>query len=317
MLKSGIMVRRYLDEIVPVNSGIIGQYISPVGPFREPMYAMVDNDTVAATPAPTRTRSSKSKKKKSNKPKNDGIIRNHDSVWDYKIQDGKLLTRRKGNKNWIDISDNEVAVDRIQNFTGKSIGQRKPESNAEPARTPTGGPFGGKTYDELTAILDNAYVDNSSNTNLKQKRTLKDSIPRYRTIDTTVGAVSSTNDRGFVYPVANGLYYINPKTRAVAEAHGETDMLGEFIPSGAVRREFTEPYMTSNEGKKTVVDFLQYGNPNANWLNYFIGNAIPGLGHFVRDAFDRNNLGDTNYINLMKMLGIDVFAKGNERYYPM
>lgn len=317
MLESGIMVRKYLDEIVPVNSGIIGQYISPVGPFSEPMYAMVDNDTIAATPAPTRTRSSKSKKKKSNKPKNDGIIRNHDSVWDYKIQDGKLLTRRKGNKSWIDISDNDVAVDRIQKFTGKTIEQRKPESNAEPARTPAGGPFGGKTYDELTAILDNVYNNKSNNTSSKQNRTLKNSIPRYRTIDTTVGAITPANDGGLVYPTGAGLYYISPKTKAIAEAHGETDMLGEYIPEGPVRREFTEPYMTSNDSKRTIADYVPRSAPGMNWLNYTIGYAIPGLGDSVRKAINRVNLGDTNYINLMKMLGIDVFAPGNERYYPM
>lgn len=312
------MPRGYLDEMIPVNSGILGQYISPVGPFREPMYAMVDNDTVAVTPAPTRTRSNKSKKKKTNKPKNDGIIRNHDSVWDYKIQDGKLLTRRKSSDGkWYDITSNDEARSRIESFTGKSIGQSKSQNKGESPKTPSGGPFGGKTYDELTTILDNAYTNNSNNVTLNQKGTLKNSKPRYRTIDTTLGAVSQTNDRGFVYPVENGLYYINPKTRAIAEAHGETDMLGEFIPKGPVRKEFTEPYMTSNEYKKTVADFLQYGNPNANWLNYFIGRAVPSLGTSVQDAIVRNNLGDTNYINLMKMLGIDVFAKGNERYYPM
>lgn len=115
------MPRGYLDEMVPVNSGILGQYISPVGPFREPMYAMVDNDTVAATS--TRTRSSRPKKKKSNKPKNDGIIRNHDSIWDYKIQDGKLLTRRKSSDGkWYDITNNDEARSRIESFTGRSIG---------------------------------------------------------------------------------------------------------------------------------------------------------------------------------------------------
>lgn len=114
------MPRGYLDEMIPVNSGIVGQYISPVGPFREPMYAMVDNDTV---PISTRSRSSKSKKKKSNKPKNDGIIRNHDSVWDYKIQDGKLLTRRKSSDGkWYDITSNDEARSKIESFTGSSIG---------------------------------------------------------------------------------------------------------------------------------------------------------------------------------------------------
>lgn len=115
------MPRRYLDEMVPINSGILGQYISPVGPFREPMYAMVDNDTIAVTPISTRTRS-KSKKKKTNKPKNDGIIRNHDSVWDYKIQDGKLLSRRKtSDGKWYDITNNEEARNRIESFTNSNI----------------------------------------------------------------------------------------------------------------------------------------------------------------------------------------------------
>lgn len=318
------MPRGYLDEMIPINSGILGQYVSPVGPFREPMYATVDDGTVVTTPASTRARSSKPKnKKKSNKPKNDGIIRNHDSVWDYKIQDGKLFTRRKGNNTWIDISDNTEAVNKIQKFTGKTIGQRKsesntkPESNTEPARTPKGGPFGGKTYNELTGILDNAYANKSYSTNPKQKGTLKPSRPRYRTIDTTVGAITPANDGGLVYPTGDGLYYISPKTKAIAEAHGETDMLGEYIPKGPVRREFTEPYMTSNDAKKIIADYVPRSTPGMNWLNYTIGSAIPGLGYAVEDAIHKNNLGDTNYINLLNLLGIDAFAKGNERYYPM
>ena len=118
------MPRGYLDEMVPANSGILGQYISPVGPFGEPMYAMVDNDTTVTTPTPTRTRSSKPKKKKSNKSKNDSIIRNHDSVWDYKIQDGKLLTRRKSSDGkWYDITNNDEARSRIESFTNSNIGR--------------------------------------------------------------------------------------------------------------------------------------------------------------------------------------------------
>lgn len=315
MLESGIMVRRYLDEIVPVNSGIIGQYISPVGPFSEPMYAMVDNDTVAATPAPTRTRSSKSKKKKSNKPKNDGIIRNHDSVWDYKIQDGKLLTKRKGNKNWIDISDNEVAVDRIQNFTGKSIGRRKPESNAEPVRTPVGGPFGGKTYDELTAILDNAYTNKSNNATPNQKGTLKNSKPRYRTIDTTVGAIDESNDGGFVLDVSDGIYHVLPSTRKQAEARGENDMLAEYIPNASpIRPEFTLDAMTSNQSRQWLAKNSSYGAmPN------FITNMLPYVFPVLDKKLYQNNLARRRipygpYRELMAAIGIDIF--GDNKYYP-
>ena len=132
-----------------------------------------------------------------------------------------------------------------------------------------------------------------------------------------MGAITPANDGGLVYPVGNGLYYINPKTRAIAEAKSQTDMIGEFIPEGPVRREFTADYMTSNDSKRTIADYVPRSAPGMNWLNYTIGYAIPGLGDSVRKAINRTNLGDTNYINLMKMLGIDVFARGNERYYPM
>lgn len=116
------MARIFLDEIGGINQGgILASYGLPISPFSTEEYA----PTIVETPSrPTRARKKQSKPK----PKrNDGIIRNHDSVWDYKIQDGKLLTRRKGNKSWIDISDNAEAVNRIQQFTGKSV---SPNSNS-------------------------------------------------------------------------------------------------------------------------------------------------------------------------------------------
>jgi len=286
MLESGIMVKRYLDEIVPVNSGILGQYVSPVGPFREPMYAMVDNDTVAATPALTRTRSSKPKKKKSNKPKNDGIIRNHDSVWDYKIQDGKLLTKRKGNKNWIDISDNEVAVDRIQNFTGKSIGRRKPESNAEPVRTPAGGPFGGKTYDEL-----NAYFENlpSPSPQIQQQASY---IPDNRPI--IAANVPSLED--ILY---GGAEFPN-KRRSLKTTKSS---------NGAKT--------SSDIGKEFIAKNIRTAPIATNFLNRNIGDAIPLLGTSVYDQVWSNKIPIGPYLDIMQMLGINPMQDRINRYYPM
>ena len=41
------------------------------------------------------------------------IIRNHDKLYDYYKDGDKLYYRKKGGKNWIDISDNETAQKRI------------------------------------------------------------------------------------------------------------------------------------------------------------------------------------------------------------
>lgn len=109
------MARIFLDEIGGLNSGILGSYGLVTSPFSTEDYATPVTE-IEVKPVHGRQKQSKPKPKR-----NDGIIRNHDSVWDYKIQDGKLLTRRKGNKTWIDISDNTEAVNRIQQFTGKSI----------------------------------------------------------------------------------------------------------------------------------------------------------------------------------------------------
>lgn len=110
------MARIFLDEMGGVNQGMFGAYGLPVSPFSTEDYVAPVTETQSR---PARTR------RKQNKPKpkrNDGIIRNHDSVWDYKIQDGKLLTRRKtSDGKWYDITGNDEARTRLEQFTGKNI----------------------------------------------------------------------------------------------------------------------------------------------------------------------------------------------------
>ena len=119
------MARIFLDEMGGINQGgILASYGLPMSPFSTEEYA----PTIVETPSrPTRTRRKRSKPK----PKrNDGIIRNHDSVWDYKIQDGKLLTRRKtSDGRWYDITSNDEARQRIEQFTGRSISNKQSASN--------------------------------------------------------------------------------------------------------------------------------------------------------------------------------------------
>lgn len=114
------MARIFLDEMGGINQGMLGAYGLPVSPFSTEDYASPVTETQVR---PTRTRRKQSKPK----PKrNDGIIRNHDSVWDYKIQDGKLLTRRKtSDGKWYDITSNKEARQKIESFTGRSIGSKQ------------------------------------------------------------------------------------------------------------------------------------------------------------------------------------------------
>ena len=125
------MARIFLDEMGGINQGgVLASYGLPMSPFSTEEYA----PTIVETPSrPTRTR----KKQSKSKPKrNDGIIRNHDSVWDYKIQDGKLFTRRKtSNGNWIDITSNDEARTRLEQFTNKSI--TRPDNNNKPSNDST------------------------------------------------------------------------------------------------------------------------------------------------------------------------------------
>ena len=52
-------------------------------------------------------------KQYSNVPKGGTIVRNHDKLYDYYKSGDKLYYRKKGGKNWINISDNDVAQKRI------------------------------------------------------------------------------------------------------------------------------------------------------------------------------------------------------------
>lgn len=51
---------------------------------------------------------------------NGKIIRNHDKLYDYYKDGDKLYYRKKGGKNWIDISDNDVAQKRINATIAKN-----------------------------------------------------------------------------------------------------------------------------------------------------------------------------------------------------
>lgn len=278
------MVRRYLDEIVPVNSGIIGRYISPVGPFSEPMYAMVDNDTVADTPAPTRTRSSKSKKKKSNKPKNDGIIRNHDSVWDYKIQDGKLLTRRKSSDGkWYDITSNDEARSRIESFTGRSIGtkSKKEQPTSYNATTPS------TQSTDTTQVSDTIRHNRVASYYTQQPGYNQDS-------GRPIIAVNVPSLEDILY---GGAEFPNKRRSLKTEkssnvSKSESDIAKEYIARNISRTPISR-----------------------NFLNRNIGDAIPLLGTSVYDQIWANRAPSGPYINLMEMLGINPML--DERYYPM
>lgn len=128
------MARIFLDEMGGINQGgILASYGLPMSPFSTEEYAPTIVETQSR---PTRTRRKQSKPK----PKrNDGIIRNHDSVWDYKIQDGKLLTRRKTSEGrWYDITSNDEARQRIESFTGRSIGsEQNTTSKSNTTTTPS------------------------------------------------------------------------------------------------------------------------------------------------------------------------------------
>ena len=63
---------------------------------------------------------------------NGRIIRNHDKLYDYYKDGDKLYYRKKGGKNWIDISDNDVAQKRINATIArnkKSYGKPKTSSS--------------------------------------------------------------------------------------------------------------------------------------------------------------------------------------------
>lgn len=70
---------------------------------------------------------------------NGKIIRNHDKLYDYYKDGDKLYYRKKGGKNWIDISDNDVAQKRINATIArnkKSYGNNKNEVKQKTETTP-------------------------------------------------------------------------------------------------------------------------------------------------------------------------------------
>lgn len=73
-------------------------------------------------------------KQYSNVPKDGTIVRNHDKLYDYYKSGDRLYYRKKGGKNWINISDNEVAQQRINATIArnqKSYGDNKNATKKE------------------------------------------------------------------------------------------------------------------------------------------------------------------------------------------
>lgn len=76
---------------------------------------------------------------------NGKIIRNHDKLYDYYKDGDKLYYRKKGGKNWIDISDNDVAQKRIN----ATIARNK-RSYSKPKNSSSQTVEDNKTYDAGT-----------------------------------------------------------------------------------------------------------------------------------------------------------------------
>ena len=75
---------------------------------------------------------------------NGRIIRNHDKLYDYYKDGDKLYYRKKGGKNWIDISDNDVAQKRINATIARNKrSYSKPKTSSETVKD-------NKTYDAGT-----------------------------------------------------------------------------------------------------------------------------------------------------------------------
>ena len=99
---------------------------------------------------------------------NGRIIRNHDKLYDYYKDGDKLYYRKKGGKNWIDISDNDVAQKRI-NATiarNKRTYGKSNNSSSESVKD-------NKTYDAGT--LNDVVVTNNRNNNSSTPRRVQGS----------------------------------------------------------------------------------------------------------------------------------------------
>lgn len=91
------------------------------------------------------------------------IIRNHDKLYDYYKDGDKLYYRKKGGKNWIDISDNDVAQKRINATIARNKrSYSKPKNSSQTVED-------NKTYDAGT-LNDVVVTDTRHNTPSSPKR---------------------------------------------------------------------------------------------------------------------------------------------------
>lgn len=67
---------------------------------------------------------------------NGKIIRNHDKLYDYYKDGDRLYYRKKGGKNWIDISDNDVAQKRINATIARNKRSYSKPKNSSDEYTP-------------------------------------------------------------------------------------------------------------------------------------------------------------------------------------
>lgn len=91
------------------------------------------------------------------------LIRNHDKRYDYfKTADGRLLTRRKGTNNWIDISDNNLAVSRINSYLSKpkDVKQDAPKDDTKKITTTKSAAEVANEGEDEQAMIDAGYVKN-------------------------------------------------------------------------------------------------------------------------------------------------------------
>ena len=159
---------------------------------------------------------------------NGRIIRNHDKLYDYYKDGDKLYYRKKGGKNWIDISDNDVAQKRI-NATIARNKRTYGKSNNSSSETVKDN----KTYDAGT--LNNVVVTSTRRSNSSTPRRVQgstsykyDAIPPF--VPTKVKP--SSNSGKNVKP--QGRRLTEPKTRPYTYHGGRkyniyTDGKGNWI----------------------------------------------------------------------------------------
>ena len=158
---------------------------------------------------------------------NGRIIRNHDKLYDYYKDGDKLYYRKKGGKNWIDISDNDVAQKRINATIArnkKTYG--KPKTSSESIKDNT-------TYDAGT-LNDVVVTGTRRNTPSTPKRVQGSTSYKYNAITPFVPSKvkPSSNSGKNVKP--QGRRLTEPKTRPYTYIGGKkyytyTDSKGNWI----------------------------------------------------------------------------------------